>query len=134
MIAERLRGAMTWTPRKIWTTFAVIAVVAGTAWWELLHVPAVARQQVWEGELVSKEEARDWWRGIRRAWEPKRRFYTFYWHIRTPSGETIRVDVPQRLYQRAEPGDPIQKHPGERWPTIATAAESQRQEAIDQVF
>jgi hypothetical protein len=126
--------AMTWTPQKIWTTFAVIAVTGGMVWWQLIHVPAMARQQVWEGSLVSKEESRKWWRGFRRTGESKSLYYTYYWHIEAPTGETFRVEVPRSLFNRGEPGDPIRKFEGDRWPTIATDRERQRQDTVDQFF
>ena len=125
---------MTWTPRKIWTTFAVIAVILGVAWWELLHVPAMARQETWEGTLVEKEESRKWWRGFRRAGERKHLYYTYYWHIERPSGETFRVEVSHALYRRGEAGAPIRKYQGDRWPTIETQAEADRQKTIDHLY
>ena len=90
--------------------------------WQLWLEPARETRQAWTGTLVETTRTPKLLRTGEPGTHRRPRDYHHAWHIDLDGGDVTEVRVPHRLWHHGEPGLPVVKRRGERWPQIDTEA------------
>lgn len=118
--------------KTLGTVGVILALAIGTGVWYAND--SYRRKQAYQGVVEEAYKSRNWLRGARKPNRPAYRYYKYYWRVRDESGKLRTVRVNHALWPKGEPGTPVKKVAGERYPQVDTAEAEEQRQIKDQVI
>lgn len=107
-------------PRTLRRILLLLALALPMVAWQLWLAPARETRQAWSGNLIETTRSPRLLRLDAPGTHRRPRDYHHVWHVDLDGGGVREVEVPHRLWHHGEPGLPVVKRRGERWPEIDT--------------